>query len=565
MPRLATSPTGSLALKERNTELQELLLTCASSVSASARRDRLAAIAVVIEHMPSSTLHFIPSVLSEVVMAAKEVNEKARTAAFDLLVQMGKKIAEGGTIIQSKIPHMPNDAPNATASLEEYFTMVSAGLAGNTPHMISASVTALTRILYEFRTELSERVLEDLVGTMDLFLTSKNREIVRSVLGFSKVAIISLPDSIVLPRLPTMIPSLLGWSHEHKNQFRVRVKHIIERAIRRFGYERIERYCPEEDKKLVHNIHKTKERKKRKKAGAVEEAGADGEGEQTEKKNQRKGKFESEFDAAVYGSDDSANDDEGGSDFSISDASSNEHGAAASKGRKSQKQKERKSYIIEPSGDGDPLDLLDRRAFASISSSKPVRFKEPARGKKRAAKTDADGKLVFREEDANDDNDMMDVDGAGKEPGDGTLEGGINAYVAAIRGRDAVKRGRGGRLKYSNRREKGGEMEGDEEDGEGMDVDAPAKQNGQDRNRDRGRGREGGRGRGMANGDRGRNRNRGGKSFKDDRRERSGKGMQSAPARNEPRKEGGVRGGRFRVAKHRARAGGAVRGRGGRR
>ena len=48
--------------------------------------------------------------------------------------------------------------------------------------------------------------------------------------------------------------------------------------------------------------------------------------------------------------------------------------------------------------------------------------------------------------------------------GDVSLEGGINAYVDAIRGRDAVQRGRGGRLKFSNKKVKGGE-EG------GMDVD----------------------------------------------------------------------------------------------
>ena len=46
---------------------------------------------------------------------------------------------------------MPSDAPNVTATLDEYITMVSAGLAGSTPHMISASITALTRILYQFK------------------------------------------------------------------------------------------------------------------------------------------------------------------------------------------------------------------------------------------------------------------------------------------------------------------------------------------------------------------------------------------------------------------------------
>jgi len=105
----------------------------------------------MIDCIPSSDLHFIPSVLSEVVISTKEINERARTQAFDLLVAMAEKMKLGGTVINSKVPGMPANTPSATASLEEYFTMVSAGLAGSTPHMISASITALTRILFEFK------------------------------------------------------------------------------------------------------------------------------------------------------------------------------------------------------------------------------------------------------------------------------------------------------------------------------------------------------------------------------------------------------------------------------
>ncbi|MCJ1433130.1 hypothetical protein MMC27_002489 [Xylographa pallens] len=456
LPRLATSETGILALQDRNAELQQLLLTSASSASAPSRRDRLAAIAVVISYLPSTSLHFIPSVLSEVVISAKEVNEKARTAAFDLLVLMGKKMAEGGSIAQSQIPHMPADAPNAEATLEEFFTMVSAGLAGSTPHMISASITALSRILYEFRAELPEQVLEDLVSTMAIFLESNNREIVRSVLGFVKIAVISLPDHIVRPRLEALVPSLMGWSHEHKARFRVKVKHIVERMIRRFGVEAVERYCPEADKKLIHNIRKSKERSKRKK-----EANEDNvDGEIDDQQKNRRGRFESEFDEAIYGSGSDAENSDGGADSSGSDDES-----------KTRKRKGGKTYIVED--EDEPLDLLDRKALGNISSTRPVRFKSgPTNGKTRTkAKTNLDGKLVF----GGDDNDamMLDFDASGntknarggEEPGDGSLEGGINAYVDAIQGRDAVQRGRGGRLKFSNRKEKTDNMEIDE-DGE---------------------------------------------------------------------------------------------------
>lgn len=46
----------------------------------------------------SSQLHHIPSVLPEAILATKEVSEKARTAAFDLVVAMGRKMEEGGVV-----------------------------------------------------------------------------------------------------------------------------------------------------------------------------------------------------------------------------------------------------------------------------------------------------------------------------------------------------------------------------------------------------------------------------------------------------------------------------------
>lgn len=468
IPRLAESEVGKAALQERSGELIQLLLSGAEKVSAPSKRDRLSAITTLIPFLPSTELHFIPSILSEVVICCKEVNDRARTAAFDLLVMMGEKLisSAGAKIHNSKVPHMPDDAPSVTASLEEYFTMVSAGLAGSSPHMVSASITALTRILYNFREQLSKETLSDLVQTMDLFLTSNNREIVRSVLGFVKVCIISLPTALMQPRLETLIPNLMVWSHEHKAHFKAKVKHIIERMIRRFGVDVVNRYCPEADRKLIANIRKTKERNKRHKE-AAKDARDNGEDDGQEK---RRGKFESEYDEAIYGSSDESDG---------SDVSDDEVLGKSRNGRKGGN-----SYIIE--GDNDPLDLLDRKAMANISTTKPLRQRGPSKHK---SKVDMDGKLVLGGDSDDDDVMVIDTPGTGANAEAGGDEGGVGAYVAAIRGRDAVQRGQRGKLKFSNKRSKGEdeEMEVDDED-----VQTVKKHIG---GGDRGRGRpQGGRG-----------------------------------------------------------------------
>lgn len=486
IPRLATSELGKAALQERNAEMQALILSSSEKVSAPARRERIAAISALLPFIPNSDLHFIPAVLSEIVICCKENNERARESAYDLLVEMGQKMAaaDGATIDNSKVPHMPSDAPAATASIEEFFTMVSAGLAGSTPHMISASVTAISRLLYEFRSSLSEQTLSDLVQTMDLFLTSNNREIVKSCLGFVKISVISLPVELMVPRLATLVPNLVTWSKEHKGHFKSKVRHILERMVRRFGFDAINNACPDSDKKLLANIRKTKERAKRKKDAAKNAHDEDASDDEEE---DGKRQYENEYDRALYSSESEESEGE------------DDEGDARPKKKA---QKGGKTYIVED--DDEPLDLLDKKALASISSTKPVKLRKPQRTK---AKMDLDGKLILGKDDDEDDG-AMEVD----QP----ENSGVGAYVSAIKGRDAARRGRGGKLKFSNKRSKDGD------DGDEMDDDAAvAVKN----SISPGRGDRGGRGRGrggpMRGGGRGRGGRGGGGSFGGPR---SGKG-----------------------------------------
>jgi ribosomal RNA-processing protein 12 len=530
IPRLAQSPNGKQAIIARNAELQQLLLTNAEHVMVPAKRDRIAALSEVVEALPATELHFIPSIISEVILCTKETNERARQSAFDLIVQMGEKMAAGGSIDHSRINGAAADAEANVrpANIDEYAVMLSAGLAGTTPHMISATVTALSLVLFHFKTQLSEPAITDMVATMDLFLTSPAREIVRSVLGFVKVCVISLPQSFMLPRLKTLVPSLMGWSKEHKAQFKVKVKNILERMIRKFGVEVIERVCPEEDRKLITNIRKTRERNKRKKAEGAAEGEEGGEEVQQEK---RKGKFESEFDEAIYGSDDEEDDDESEGDV-------DEDGDVAIRGA-GKNGKRGQTYIVED--ENEPLDLLDRKALARISSTRPV--KAPAvPTTKRKVKTDVEsGKLLFKEDDG---------DAEGDEPMDGMdLEQGIDAYVAAIKGRDVGVRGQRNKMKFTNKRDKGRD---DEEDDIREDVARAVggRGRGSDRGRsgDRGRGGRGGGDRGRGSRGAGRGGGRGGMAGRSERRplgvdKTRGGRVEKSGGRGAPRSRGGGGGG----------------------
>jgi ribosomal RNA-processing protein 12 len=68
--------------------------------------------ALVIPSLPSGAMHVIPSLIPEAVLGTKEPSEKARAAAFDLIVAMGRKMNEGGVVQRSMMDGMDEDSPS---------------------------------------------------------------------------------------------------------------------------------------------------------------------------------------------------------------------------------------------------------------------------------------------------------------------------------------------------------------------------------------------------------------------------------------------------------------------
>lgn len=187
----------------------------------------------------------------------------------------------------------------------------------------------------------------------------------RSAIGYVKVALVSLPASLVAPSLPTLVPALLNWSHEHSNHFKVKIRHLLERFIKKFGIAAIENECPEDDRKLISNIRKRVMRSKKKKTKQAEEdAENDMADDEPAPKPQVGGR--SAYEEVIYG----------GSDSEASAAGSDDEGAApapAAHNRKTQAKKNKArddgkgTFIHE--ADGEVLDLLDDRMMSRISGS----------------------------------------------------------------------------------------------------------------------------------------------------------------------------------------------------
>jgi ribosomal RNA-processing protein 12 len=63
----------------------------------------------VLPSIPPSALHIIPLLIPEAVLGTKEPSEKARGAAFELIIAMGKKMAGGGVVKRNLVDGMDED------------------------------------------------------------------------------------------------------------------------------------------------------------------------------------------------------------------------------------------------------------------------------------------------------------------------------------------------------------------------------------------------------------------------------------------------------------------------
>ncbi|TKY89072.1 hypothetical protein EX895_001603 [Sporisorium graminicola] len=503
-------------------DLLDKLRESTASVALGAKRDRVLLLATLVPSIPSDELHHLPSIIPEAVLATKEVNALTRQNAYELLVQMGYKMEQGGVINRALVEGHGAAAAEAeqddsempeggvvSASISEYLTMVAAGLAGTTPHMISATITALSRLVYEFKETLEQSVLDELLSTIEVYVQSANREIVKSAIGFVKVAIVDFNTALIDSHLPKLIPALLGWSTEHKQHFKVKVRHIFERLLRRFGFERIYQLTDEDNRKLINNIRKRKERAKRKKADAAAEREAgvleddDDEPGLAPRILKTKGGNDA-FEEVVYGSESDISDSDDDADAEEGKAEGRKGGTAAAlarnrnrknggegereRGNRRRAKQQDEAYIEMDDDDDVPMDLLDRSATARISLTNPNaknaangrnKKRQPGQEASKFALDEATGRMLIDDDDepaggkakrvsfadGGSDGQPVDVEGAG------------TAYINQARGVDGMAQVRGGAVKFNKNNKRTREAERE------MELEQMALEESQDRAR----------------------------------------------------------------------------------
>eukprot|EP00850_Spirogloea_muscicola_P009487 SM000053S17444 [mRNA] locus=s53:449406:462681:+ [translate_table: standard] len=384
-------------LEHNDKELLSLLVDSLQACQASAKRHRIICLHTLIVHLikigdarKDDTASLL---ISEIILATKEVNKKTRNVAYDLLVTLAHSTAD-------------SNSGGSPDKLLQFFTMVMGGLAGSTSQMVSATVVALARLLYEFSVHLV-RTVPELLPTALLLLHSKSREIIKAVLGLVKVVIARLPAGELEPYLASLIEGLLLWCEDAKNQFRMKVRVIVERLVRRCGYNTVAAVMPEEHIKLLQHIRKTKEREEKKRLEKTE-----GEEDSKSIRSRASTARRSSFHHTDIFSDE---DDDDGSAADLAPSTAAAGGSAAgpvkstrrSAGRSaatSMSKRSRKLLARLPKDElagesGEPLDLLDvQRTRTALSAPPSTRWGQRQAGDEEGdLEVGPDGRLIVAE------------------------------------------------------------------------------------------------------------------------------------------------------------------------
>ncbi|POW14134.1 hypothetical protein PSTT_03137 [Puccinia striiformis] len=407
-----------------------------------AKKERALLISSLITIIPTDKLHYIPRILTEVVLGCKESNVDVRELSYSVLVKIGNKMkVKGGKVDLKALVHgldklddiedeeeegEPMEEIDQDASIEEYFKMISAGLAAHSPHMISATIAALSRVLFEFHDELSRNTVDELVSTIE-FLNSPNREIAKTAIGFIKVL--------------------------------SNISSIFERLLRKFGSDCLDSFCTsrnEDDggRKLVNSLKKKHKKKAVNHKSDKNQNNPDQDDDQSGsdlERPTRQARLGDAYEEALYGGESSEDED--------GDHQNKSSGNQKQQNKKNKKTERLDNQLMEDDED-QIMDLLDggrmtNRVIAGKLAKAEKRKTELAKIGAGYKKDSLTGKMIIDD----DEEDPVKLKAGNVNKNDST-----NAFLEAIHGDDGFRRDARGNVKANKKRKQDQSNDNDNDD-----------------------------------------------------------------------------------------------------
>ncbi|XP_031434840.1 RRP12-like protein isoform X2 [Clupea harengus] len=338
-------------------QLQGALVSSLKTAASPAKRPRLKCLIHIVKQLKEEHKEFIITLLPEVIICTKEVSLGARKNAFTLLIEMGNAFTRF--------------CGNQKDALEEFLCVIYVGLTG-TVTMMTCTVLALSRLVFHYRDSIESATLEQLLHNVCLLLTCRTRQILKVALGFLKVILFVLDVKTLAGHLSVMMEAIGNIKDDMRRHFRVNLKSIFTKLIRKFGFELVKDMLPAEHHKVLANIRKVEAQSKRKRL-----AQKDVEEESGSEADAPKPKFDSIEDILAD------------SDSDLSD------GEGPKKPQKKAVKKRGGAWLKEGLSD-EPLNFLDPQASQRVLATNP---EVKTRQAKHEFKVTSDGRIIIEEEE----------------------------------------------------------------------------------------------------------------------------------------------------------------------
>nr|XP_043635247.1 RRP12-like protein [Erigeron canadensis] len=177
--------------------------------------------------------------LNEVIVTLKDAKEESRKVAYDILLGMSSTL--------QKMPSSLEKGP-----YYDFISMIMGYLSGSSPHIKSGAVSALSLVIYNDSKVCN--LMPDLVPSILELLHSKAIEVIKAVLGFLKVLVLSLQVKDLQNFLSDILSGLLPWSSVSRHHFKTKVTVILEIMMRKCGSASVKSLVPEKYRDFVKNV-----------------------------------------------------------------------------------------------------------------------------------------------------------------------------------------------------------------------------------------------------------------------------------------------------------------------
>ncbi|EFN82732.1 RRP12-like protein [Harpegnathos saltator] len=354
-------------LQEHRHEIRKLLISSAPSVKDTSRASRLKCLMYFVKQHPQlENSNFLRLIFPEAVLSVKDINERCRNSAYQLL-----------NVIYEKFLDKPQ-------YLMKYMRMLISDFCSSELHY-TAALLALASITYHHSGSLDATVVDWNLRQICKLITCLPREPVGSALSYVKVHLSVIPFSITAPVLPTLVTALSEMKEDFKRHFRQKMRDIFTKLMRKYGFGTISSMVPATDvilHKRLKNMNKIEEAKRKNR--------------EMKRTKQLENDNDTEFNAKRRPK---------SFDEILADSDEEFEATESEEPKKYKKRTSRKEAWIQENEE-NIVDLIDPAAARNITTTQPglPNLKVPVKTEKdHGFKTAPDGRLIITEDNEKDD------------------------------------------------------------------------------------------------------------------------------------------------------------------